>query len=122
MDVRMKLTYSDPCSFSVARLAVKKAAAMTVHIQALTCRQADTHGKTTAAAAAAERQLLYMTRAAQRQMMNMTGCTFTTAAHTMQVFLYLCSCFSNFSKYCSTSLCFLLYVHSPRTAWQAKGW
>jgi hypothetical protein len=34
----MKLTYSDPDNFSVVKLAVKNAAAMTVHTHELTCK------------------------------------------------------------------------------------
>jgi hypothetical protein len=38
MDVRMKFTYSEPDNFSVAKLAVKNAAAITVHTHELTCK------------------------------------------------------------------------------------
>jgi hypothetical protein len=38
-EVMMKFQYSEPCNFSVARFAVKKPAAITVHIHALTCKQ-----------------------------------------------------------------------------------
>lgn len=36
--VMIKFQYNEPCSFSVARLAVKNPAAITVHNHALTCK------------------------------------------------------------------------------------